>query len=285
MRMRPWQPRISRNNPWQDSFPSVAGCQSGRARRPCLSSDPGPRLARRNRNGLHRRTRRLGMGRSSRRSHRSRYPSRDFATAFPTSSGNAARSLSGAYVSFGTAAETGGRVHSEIPAHQGRRCTRRSFTAVIARCPDTRFPYRLRSFTAVTSDRPFPGSGHDLSGAHGIRRLMAHGLVSLGKNATSPTLTGMVGDTALTGSGAMRRSRSAALSVVDRPPAAGVGRRRKKSSPVSLKSNLPGVPAFSLVGAVRPVGCCRALAGKATYPRQTHGPSAFVRHSGIGRSR
>ena len=28
-----------------------------------------------------------------------------------------------AYVSFWTAAETGGRVHSEIPAHQGRRCT------------------------------------------------------------------------------------------------------------------------------------------------------------------
>ena len=44
-----------------------------------------------------------------------------------------------AYVSFRTAAETGGRVHSEIPAHQGRRWTRRSFTAVIARCPDTGF--------------------------------------------------------------------------------------------------------------------------------------------------
>ena len=42
-----------------------------------------------------------------------------------------------AYISFRTAAETGGRVHSEIPAYQRRRCTRRSFTAVIERCPDT----------------------------------------------------------------------------------------------------------------------------------------------------
>ena len=46
------------------------------------------------------------------------------------------------YVSFRTAAETGGQVHPEIPAHQRRSCTRRTFTAVIERCPDTGFHIR-----------------------------------------------------------------------------------------------------------------------------------------------